>query len=271
MSNTLLYHKPLTFVIITMLVATLVSSPIVTSYVFAVPAHSKMGTGRCNGFASNGVAYETCCWRDNNTGTIYSPVTSTCQTCKVGAEGNYYDCQQPEIQFFQTGGVFQSQPSGPAIPPGGGVLETEPTAPSGPVVPPGNVGTFEEQAAPGDTGSTPNSGGIFNTPQTGGVFNALPPTTEEEEISEPPATTEPATAVEDPQVPVCEEGLEFNDDLGFCVPTECPEGQELNEETGICVLEEQPAEQQEQTAEEPEEEQPSEESDSQSDSDGTHN
>jgi hypothetical protein len=42
-------------------------------------------------------------------------------------------------------------------------------------------------------------------------------------------------------VPVCQEGLEFNDDSGFCVPTDCPEGQEPNEETGICVLEEQPA------------------------------
>lgn len=51
-------------------------------------------------------------------------------------------------------------------------------------------------------------------------------------------------------LPVCQEGLEFNEDLGFCVPTECPEGQELNEETGICVLEEQPIVQQEQAAEE---------------------
>jgi hypothetical protein len=39
-------------------------------------------------------------------------------------------------------------------------------------------------------------------------------------------------------MPVCQEGLEFDEDLGFCVPTECPEGQVLDEETGLCVLEE---------------------------------
>jgi hypothetical protein len=93
--------------------------------------------------------------------------------------------------------------------------------------------------------------------------------------AEQPATegTQPATVEEEQPVPVCQEGLEFNEDLGFCVPTECPEGQELNEDTGICVLEEQPVEQQqEQAAEEPEEqqqlpeeEQASEESDSEED------
>jgi hypothetical protein len=43
---------------------------------------------------------------------------------------------------------------------------------------------------------------------------------------------------EEQPVPICQEGLEFNEDLGFCVPTECPEGQELDEQAGICVLEE---------------------------------
>ena len=60
------------------------------------------------------------------------------------------------------------------------------------------------------------------------------------EAEQPPATEEaqPATAEEEQPVPICQEGLEFNEDLGFCVPTECPEGQELNEQAGICVLEE---------------------------------
>ena len=58
----------------------------------------------------------------------------------------------------------------------------------------------------------------------------------EQEEQQQPEVTE-----EEQPIPVCQEGLEFNEDLGFCVPTECPEGQELNEQTGICVLEEQPA------------------------------
>jgi hypothetical protein len=72
----------------------------------------------------------------------------------------------------------------------------------------------------------------------------LPPTTEE---------TQPATAEEEQPVPVCQEGLEFNENLGFCVPSNCPEGQELDEETGLCVLEEQEeiAEEEEPQAEEP--------------------
>lgn len=69
---------------------------------------------------------------------------------------------------------------------------------------------------------------------------------------------------EEQPVPVCQEGLEFNEDLGFCVPTECPEEQILNDETGLCVLDkqeavEEPEEQSEDTVVgEPEVEQPSE-------------
>ena len=37
-------------------------------------------------------------------------------------------------------------------------------------------------------------------------------------------------------MPVCQEGLEFDDDLGFCVPTECAEGQVLDEESGLCII-----------------------------------
>jgi hypothetical protein len=40
-----------------------------------------------------------------------------------------------------------------------------------------------------------------------------------------------------PVAPVCQEGLEFDEGLGFCVPTDCPESQVLDEEVGICVLE----------------------------------
>jgi hypothetical protein len=57
-------------------------------------------------------------------------------------------------------------------------------------------------------------------------------------------------------------GLEFNEDLGFCVPEDCPEGQVLDKESGICVLEEPETEEEEPAQSEPEEEHPSEESDS---------
>ena len=77
----------------------------------------------------------------------------------------------------------------------------------------------------------------------------------------PPATTEetqPATVEEAPSAPVCLDGLEFNEDLGFCVPEDCPEGQVLDEESGICVLAEP-----EVTKEEPEQQSQSEEQDQQ--------
>jgi hypothetical protein len=56
---------------------------------------------------------------------------------------------------------------------------------------------------------------------------------EQEEQQQQSEVTEEQQAV-----PVCQEGLEFNENLGFCVPTDCPVGQELNEESGICVLKE---------------------------------
>ena len=56
---------------------------------------------------------------------------------------------------------------------------------------------------------------------------------EQEEQQQQSGVTE-----EEQPVPVCQEGLEFNEDLGFCVPTECPEGQVLDDDSGLCVLEE---------------------------------
>jgi len=42
-----MFNKPLIFVIPSILVIASVYSPIVTFYVFTVPADSKMGTGKC--------------------------------------------------------------------------------------------------------------------------------------------------------------------------------------------------------------------------------
>jgi hypothetical protein len=80
------------------------------------------------------------------------------------------------------------------------------------------------------------------------------------EAEQPTVTEEaqPATVEEEQPVPVCQEGLEFNEDLGFCVPENCPEGQVLDEGSGICVLEqpEVAQEQPEVTQEEPEQPEP---------------
>jgi hypothetical protein len=87
------------------------------------------------------------------------------------------------------------------------------------------------------------------------------------ELLAPQATeeTQPATEELEQAVPVCQESLEFDEDLGFCVPTDCPEGQILDEEADVCVLEEpevaeqEEPEQQTQREEQDQQQQPSEE------------
>ena len=41
-----------------------------------------MGTGKCTSKVIPGAWLVTCCWREKNTGTIFSPANRTCQTCK---------------------------------------------------------------------------------------------------------------------------------------------------------------------------------------------
>jgi hypothetical protein len=143
--------------------------------------------------------------------------------------------------------------------------------PSGPAAPPRDGGVLQQSPSEGG-GLQPLTRGQGVLPQ-GGFFEPPPA----DQRAAEPATTDPATAEEEPPVPVCEEGLEFDKDLGLCVPTECPEGQILNEETGLCVLEEQeaveePEEQSEETvAGELEEDQPSGDSNSESDSESEDN
>ena len=174
-----------------------------------------------------------------------------CQTCKWNSGKGEYECTKKERQSLEQPPT--PRPFDPTAPLQGGVLEQQQTPP-----PSGQV--------------APLQGGVLEQLEQGselGFFERQPPSTDQGAAELPPPATEeiqPATVEEGQPVPVCQEGLEFNEDLGFCVPTECPEGQELNEETGICVLEEQSAEQQKQIVEGPEE-QPSEESDSEEDND----
>jgi hypothetical protein len=121
-------------------------------------------------------------------------------------------------------------PFDPTAPLQGGVLEQQQTPPtSAPGTSPGVLqqleqGDFTPGFAPGFLRQQEQS------PADQGAAELLPsPATEE---------TQPTTEEVEQAVPVCQEGLEFNEDLGFCVPTDCPEGQVLDEEAGVCVLEE---------------------------------
>jgi hypothetical protein len=152
-----------------------------------------------------------------------------CQTCNT-ADSN--DCKPKQAQ-----GTLEQAP---------------PTPPSGPFVLP-EEGVLQEPTPPPSGPAAPLQEGVVEQPPADqGAAELPPPTTEE---------TQPATVEEEQPVPVCQEGLEFNEDLGFCVPEDCPEGQVFDEESSICVLEELEATE-EPAQPEPEEEQPSEESDS---------
>ena len=212
-----------------------------------------------------------CCWRERVPGQILG--VTYCQTCTaVRTNPTVYDCTAKEKQAVTpptTGenivpgdtGVLEQPPTPPSFdstaPLQGGVLEQQPQTPP-PSAPGASPGILEQL----EQGSSPELG--FSERQQ------LPPADQGATELPPPATeqTQPATVEEEQSVPVCQEGLEFNEDLGFCVPTECPEGQELNEETGICVLEEQlaadeePEEQQQTEGEQPSEESGSEEDNS---------
>ncbi|MGI0043494.1 MAG: hypothetical protein ACRD47_07265 [Nitrososphaeraceae archaeon] len=222
-----MYSKPLIFVVISVLAIAYIS--------FSEFAQGKPVAGgyiECDLGEIYGTI--TCCWYEEV--VRYGIPTSkyVCQTCTEDGTncGPIEDWRANKVGGDVTGPLGKEGVLQPLTPP----LLAPPTA--GERVPPG-----------------------------GGVIQQQPPT--DQGAAELPATegTQPATVEEEPPVPVCQEGQEFNEDLGFCVPTECPEGQELNEETGICVLEEQPAaaaeepEEQQQT----EEEQPSEESGSEED------
>jgi hypothetical protein len=260
-------QKLLIFVVISVLVVALMYSSVSTSGVFAVPPDDNFGGRNC---VIHDDLTVTCCWQEpdlNNPGEE----VSWCQTCNLDPT----DC-----------GPLRSS-TGPFAPPQDGILDEPPAPPSGPAAPLQDGGVLQQTpsqgaAPPGTTAAPapkpevacgpppmpacgPNSppppppppptNHVVKGPQVG----ELP--VEEAEL--PPATeeTQPATVEEEQPVPVCQEGLEFNEDLGFCVPEDCPEGQVLDEESGICVLEEPEAAEDPAQSDPEEEQQPAEEED----------
>jgi hypothetical protein len=220
---------------------------------------------------------------EKTSGGIGFDIVQYCTDCDVGPGGVRQNCSERYIE------MSAEQPPGPSLPtppiagenivPGDtGVLEQPPTSSPFDPTAPLQGGILEQRQTPPTFAPGDSPGVLEQLEQDSelGFFERQPlPPSDQGAAELPPATegSQPATVEEEPQVPVCQEGLEFNEDLGFCVPTECPEGQELNEETGICVLDEQPAaaeepeEQQQQTEEgqqqpEPEEDQPSEDTNS---------
>jgi hypothetical protein len=186
-----------------------------------------------------------------------------CTECTVGEggiedptdpRGHLRDCSPRYIDM-----AAAEQPPEPSIPTPpttgegilqeeSGVLEEPPTPPQFDPTAPLQGGVLEQQptSPPSAPGASP---GVLEQLEQGEGFSTgfleqqreQPPTEQgAAELSSPPATegTQPATVEEDKSGPVCQEGLEFNEDLGYCVPTECPEGQVLDEEAGICVPEE---------------------------------
>jgi hypothetical protein len=233
-----MYNKHVVFVVILALVVALVCgsfTPFTPFIVYAEPPEQGWLDSKDCTYTVPGLT--RCCWTENK--------VKYCQVCTPipKDEGGGLECTTKEKQSLEQPPT--PQPFDPTAPLQGGVLEQPPSPPpSGPVAP--LKGGILEQLEQGN----PEIG--FSQQQQ----QLPPPAGQGAAELPPPATTEgtqPATVEEEQPVPVCQEGLEFNEDLGFCVPENCPEGQELNEDTGICVLEEQPA------AEVPEEQQQTEE------------
>jgi hypothetical protein len=237
--------KPVIFVVISFLVIGLIYSS-VSIYVFAVPKDKNFGGNDCANLKTgpNEASKVKCCWRERVPGQFLA--VEYCQTCTVTKAGQ--DCTQKELQFREQPPTADET----VAPQGDGVLEQPPTPPpSGPVGP--LKGGILEQLEQGEGLQQ----GFFEQqqqqPSADQGAAELPPTTTEE--------TQPATVEEEPSAPVCQGGLEFNEDLGFCVPEDCPEGQVLDEDSGICVLEEPETAEEEPAQSDPEEEQPPEEGD----------
>ena len=209
-----LYSKPVIFVVISVVVVSLVYSSSSTSDVFALTR----GPVICQLVGSETDLYECC-----QTETDDDIEIQWCTLCDTALpEGSQCTERQPGRIFGALEQPPTPPPSGPAAPLQGGVLEQPP---SQGVAPPLTRGQ----------GVLPEDGALQQLPTDEGTAAEESPTTEE-------------------TVPVCQEGLEFNEDLGFCVPEDCPEGQVLDEESGLCVLEEpETAEEEPQEQPEPEE------------------
>jgi hypothetical protein len=232
----------LTFVVISVLVAGLVYSSFSFYVVVAEPQDPRFGAGsNCTDTELRDGAFErTCCWREPIPGSILGK--KYCQTCTMKTDGTG-DCKPKEPQSATPEmPTFETKPL-----PSGDVSTLEPSEPVLPQIYPQGAPPITEKQPPleQDQGLLPEESIIEQQPPSdqGTAIPTQPLTKDPEGAIPPEPATEgpqPTTVEEEQPVPVCQEGLEFNEDLGFCVPTECPEGQELNEETGICVPEEQP-------------------------------
>jgi hypothetical protein len=223
----------------------------------------------------------TCCWQESPGGDV------VCQTCHVNTDtGEFENCSDVGSIGKPGAGVLAPPPSGVAPPPptescpentardAQGNCTPLTQTPETPVPKSGlgNLlpeGVFEGPASPEEVpqGAPPTAEDGSEQPPNqplcpeGQVLDedtnlCFRVSQEQEEQQQQSEVTE-----EKQPVPVCQEGLEFNEDLGFCVPTECPEGQELNEQAGICVLEEPEVADVPEQSEPEEPEQPSSEGD----------
>jgi hypothetical protein len=260
--------KPLIFVVISTLIIALIYSSCTPFIVYAAPEAGWRSSQDCTVTSFGGVL---CCWKEN--GVEY------CQTCiripygTPGTEEGGWECTTKEKSLEQPP---TSSPFDPTAPLQGGVLEQPPTPPSFDPTAPLQGGVLEQQPPTPPPSAPGASPGILEQLQQGeGVSPELgfserqqlqPPPAEQGAAEPPPATeeTQPATVKEEQPMPVCQEGLEFNEDLGFCVPEDCPEGLVLDEESGICVLEEPETAEEEPAQSEPGE-QPSDEPDQEGD------
>jgi hypothetical protein len=233
--------------------------------VFAAPPHpcfEGAGPSRKNRACDNNTAAGTarCCWTEQG--------LLTCQTCQVNTDtGEFENCTDPYGKRLPDSSIIAPPPSGVAPPPPPGPGQGGP----------GNVlpeGVFEGPTTPPrQQKMTPEIAPLPPTCPPGQVLDedtnlCFRVSQEQEEQQQQSEVTE-----EEQPVPVCQEGLEFNEDLGFCVPTECPEGQVLDDDSGLCVLEEPEAaeEQPEQSETEQPEQQSSEGGDGDRSEDNSNN
>jgi hypothetical protein len=247
---------------LTFLISGAICSQLSVLPVFAEPPDPCFGDG-CEGTSCSSTEYDftsdtTCCW----TGPNGDPI---CQTCSTDNDtGSTLYCDPPRTKGIAD---IAPPPSGFAPPPPPGPGQGGP----------GNVlpeGVFEGPTTPPQQQKiTPEIAPLPPTCPPGQVLDedtnlCFRVSQEQEEQQQQSEVTE-----EKQPVPVCQEGLEFNENLGFCVPEDCPESQVLDEESGICVLEEPEAaedpaqsEPQEEQSEPEEPEQPSSEGDGSQDS-----
>jgi hypothetical protein len=179
---------------------------------------------------------ETCCWIGNDGLT-------KCQTCDRDIDtGDHSNCT-PSPEGVAPPPPTESCPENIARDAQGNCTPLTQT-PEGPV-PKGGLGNLLPEGVFEGLTTPPQQQKI--TPEIAPLPPTCPPgqvldedtnlcfrvSQEQEEQQQQSEVTE-----EEQPIPVCQEGLEFNENLGFCVPEDCPEGQVLDEESGICVLEE---------------------------------